>query len=147
MVKKTNGTKMDTADQRDLRPVDTDDEWIEIYERLRARIGVYPAFNWFAACRFVGVRNGLIRLEHWGVFPAQEALKQHGFDLCIAAGVSRAEIGYSGGYPPKNWTGTGRPAAEGKAVFVMPRPGAGRAHLTQEGVTMSTKNDEVEGFL
>lgn len=83
-------------------PDDQHPEWRGIYEKLRVRMagkpyGEHELHNWFARCKFVSRANGLIVLEHWGGFPAKRSIQLYGYDLCLAAGVQRAEMRHPGG--------------------------------------------------
>ena len=124
MTIKKRGFASDVDQHTDHRwgndPADQHPEWLEIYGKLKAAIGEWPAYNWFGRCRFIGRRDGLIILENWGAFVADECLKMHGFDLCIAAQAQRAEVRYSGGFRPAHLQGPIPSFKSGSAKFSMP---------------------------
>ena len=101
----------------DCDAVDRDEQWQAIYAILRANIGDYVAANWFGHCRFLSVREGVIRLEHWCTFAARESLNRHGLALCKASGVKVALIRFNGGTVPQGCVGR---KADGHAEYRIP---------------------------
>lgn len=121
MARRKNDSGDYAGDHRgDNDPADKNHEWLEIYARLKESIGEWPAYNWFGHCRYLSRHDGVIRLEHWTPWAAEESLKRHGLHLCRAAGVKRAMVRFNGGSVPNERTAR---KVEGCAEYQMPREG------------------------